>query len=95
MSERAWQACGRGICAAEAGHEWTCAEASGWTDYRPGDRVIRTDADWGEGVVLRGDLHDSRVQFGDVRDGLSSLVAWVPNDKLAPVEDEQEAGGLR
>lgn len=80
--------CGRGICAAEEGHEWTCAEASGWTDYRPGDRVRRTDEDWGTGIVLRGDEPDSRVQFRDV-------VAWVPNAKLAPVEDEQEPGDSR
>jgi hypothetical protein len=25
--------CGRGICAAQKGHEGTCAEASGWADY--------------------------------------------------------------
>jgi 3-deoxy-D-manno-octulosonate 8-phosphate phosphatase KdsC-like HAD superfamily phosphatase len=27
-----WEACGLGICAAPAGHEGTCAEASGWVD---------------------------------------------------------------
>ena len=33
---RAWEPCGRGICAAEDGHEGTCAEASGWgTPSRP------------------------------------------------------------
>lgn len=31
-----WEACGLGICAAPAGHEGTCAEASGWVDeWRP------------------------------------------------------------
>lgn len=27
-----WEACGRGICAAEEGHEGSCAAASGWAD---------------------------------------------------------------
>lgn len=27
-----WRPCGRGVCAAEDGHEGTCDEASGW-DY--------------------------------------------------------------
>jgi hypothetical protein len=26
----AWRACGLGICAANDGHDGTCAEASGW-----------------------------------------------------------------
>lgn len=30
--ERVWIACGRGICAAEEGHEGTCDEASGWAE---------------------------------------------------------------
>lgn len=30
--ESEWEACGRGICAAEEGHEGTCAQASGWDD---------------------------------------------------------------
>jgi len=30
------QFCGRGVCAANAGHEGTCAEASGWDeDWSP------------------------------------------------------------
>jgi hypothetical protein len=28
--------CNRGLCAAERGHEGTCAEASGWTDEEKG-----------------------------------------------------------
>ncbi|WP_288799428.1 hypothetical protein [uncultured Arsenicicoccus sp.] len=30
--ERTTEACGKGVCAANAGHEGTCAEASGWED---------------------------------------------------------------
>lgn len=33
LTERdAWEPCDRGICAANKGHEGTCAEASGWAD---------------------------------------------------------------
>lgn len=31
-TDQALRACGRGICAAESGHEGTCDEASGWAD---------------------------------------------------------------
>ncbi len=30
-----WEPCGRGICAANAGHEGTCEEASGFYDWTP------------------------------------------------------------
>lgn len=31
-SERTAEPCDKGVCAAPAGHEGTCAEASGWED---------------------------------------------------------------
>lgn len=52
MAERdpaplSWQACGRGICAAPAGHEGSCAAASGWADVSLACDVGRHDeCDW-------------------------------------------------
>lgn len=34
-----FEQCGRGVCAANAGHEGTCAEASGWVEETPTDLV--------------------------------------------------------
>lgn len=58
--------CGRGVCAAEDGHDGTCAEASGWA-YEPPDEetlVMMLDAARRDGWrahdrhmrLLRGDV---------------------------------------
>jgi hypothetical protein len=50
-----WEPCGRGVCAAEEGHEGTCPEASGWADHDL--RMARKfPGECTEGVTRKGEF---------------------------------------
>lgn len=62
IEQSEWAYCGLGVCAANDGHEGTCAEASGWDDVE-------------EVVVLEGELDGTGDNLPEFVEGDGEKVA--------------------